>query len=88
MLVQRTAPVPGVRAVGFDFKRTCRAQLRALIAGYCGKFKVSCTLVEPYNKGQCTWVDVVWKQNCAVDISGRQVMLDISGGAVVLCRKL
>ena len=31
MLVQRTAPVPGVLAVGFDFKRTCRAQLRALI---------------------------------------------------------
>ena len=44
MLVQRTAPVPGLVAVGFDFRRTCRAQLRALIAGYCGKFKVSCTL--------------------------------------------
>ena len=44
MLVQRTEPGPGVLAVGFDFKRTCRAQLRALIAGYCGKFKVSYTL--------------------------------------------
>ena len=56
MLVQRIAPVPGLVAVGFDFKRTRRAQLRALIAGYCGKFKVNCTLSLPTMASALGWM--------------------------------